>query len=104
VTLAVPCVSGGAVKWCTAGSAGRFTLHRVPSSATCNAAAAQFADYLTTGSLFTYEAPSINNLPRLRLELPVRLGAMASAYRLCDILVMRNGTRVGAPQPAVAPC
>jgi prepilin-type N-terminal cleavage/methylation domain-containing protein len=104
VTFAVPCVAGGVVKWCTAGAAGRFTLHRVPSTATCGAAAAQFADYLTTGSVFAYEAPSINNLPRLRVELPVRLGAMATAYRLCDILVMRNGRRVGAPQPAVAAC
>ena len=104
VTLAVPCVTGGVVKWCTAGSAGRFTLRRVASSATCNATSAQFADFLTTGSVFAYEPQSINNLPRLRVELPVRQTGMAAAYRLCDILVLRNGARVGAPQTAVAPC
>jgi prepilin-type N-terminal cleavage/methylation domain-containing protein len=104
VTLAVPCVTGGVVKWCTAGSAGRFTLRRVPSSATCNATSALFADFLTTGSVFAYEPQSINNLPRLRVDLPVRVDGMATAYRLCDILVMRNGARIGAPQAAVSPC
>jgi prepilin-type N-terminal cleavage/methylation domain-containing protein len=104
ITLAVPCVPSGVVKWCTVGSAARFTIRRLPSNGACDASSAKFADYLTTGSVFAYEPQSINNLPRLRVELPVRLGEMTASYRLCDILVMRNGTRTGAPQPAVAPC
>jgi type II secretory pathway pseudopilin PulG len=104
VTLAVPCVSGGVVKWCTAGSSGRYTLHRLPATGTCGATSATMADYLTTGSVFGYEIASINNLARLRVNLPVKLGSMKSPYTLCDILVMRNGVRAGSPGTAVNPC
>jgi Tfp pilus assembly protein PilW len=104
VTLAVPCVSGSVVKWCTAGSSGRYTLHRLPSTSTCDSTSAKLADYLTTGSVFQYEIASINNLARLRVDLPVMVGSMTSPYRLCDILVMRNGFRAGSPGTAVAPC
>jgi Tfp pilus assembly protein PilV len=104
VTLAVPCVSGGVVKWCTTGSSGRYTLHRLPSTGTCNSTSAPLADYLTTGSVFSYELASINNLARLRVNLPVKVGSMKSPYTLCDILVMRNSFRSGSPGTAVAPC
>jgi hypothetical protein len=104
VTLTVPCAASGVVTWCTAGSAGRFSLHRLPSNGVCNASAARFADYLTTGSVFAYEQASINSLPRLRVELPVRLDPDQTTYQLCDVLVLRNGVRSGAVQPAVAPC
>jgi Tfp pilus assembly protein PilW len=104
VTLAVPCVSGGTVKWCTAGSGARYTLHRVASSATCDATSAKFADYLTTGSVFNYELASINNLAKLRVNLPVQQRSMKTPYRLCDILVMRNSYRVGSPGTPVPAC
>jgi hypothetical protein len=70
----------------------------------CDASSAKYADNLTSGSVFGYELGSIDNLPKLRIDLRVRVGTMLSAYRLCDILVMRNGTRAGSPGPAVAPC
>jgi prepilin-type N-terminal cleavage/methylation domain-containing protein len=104
VTLAVPCVSGGTVKWCTAGSGTRYTLHRLASSATCDATSAKLADYLTTGSVFSYELASINNLAKLRVNLPVQQRSMKTPYRLCDILVMRNSYRVGSPGTPVPAC
>jgi Tfp pilus assembly protein PilV len=106
VTLAVAptCVAGGVVQWCTAGSSGRYTLHRLPSTGTCDANSATLADYLTTGSVFQYETASVNGLAKLRVSLPVKLGSMTSPYTLCDILAMRNSYRVGSPGTAVAPC
>jgi prepilin-type N-terminal cleavage/methylation domain-containing protein len=103
VTLAVPCVSGGVIRWCTAGSGSTFTLHRLPAAGACGSSAVRFAEHLTTGSVFAYQAASTDSLAKLRIDLPVRVGAM-SPYRLCDILVLRNGVRAGAPGAAVAPC
>lgn len=103
VTLAVPCVPGGVISWCTAASGTSFGLHRLAAAGACSSAAPRFAQHLTTGSVFGYQAASTDNLPRLRINLPVRLGSM-SPYRLCDILVMRNGVRAGAAGAAVAPC
>jgi type II secretory pathway pseudopilin PulG len=104
VTLAVPCVPGGTVKWCTAGSGTRYTLHRLASTATCDATSPKFADYLNTGSVFSYELASINNLAKLRVNLPVQQRSMKTPYRLCDILVMRNGVRAGSPGTPVPAC
>jgi prepilin-type N-terminal cleavage/methylation domain-containing protein len=107
VTLAVPCVAGGVVSWCTAavaGFTGRYTIHRRPTSGTCDSTSALYADYLTTGSVFSYELASINNLARLRTSLPVKLKSMLSPYTLCDILVMRNSTRTGSPGTPVPAC
>jgi type II secretory pathway pseudopilin PulG len=104
VTLAVPCVTGGTVKWCTAGSGTRYTLHRIASTATCDASSAKLADYLNTGSIFNYELASINNLARLRVNLPVQQRSMTTPYRLCDILVMRNSLRAGSPGTPAPAC
>jgi prepilin-type N-terminal cleavage/methylation domain-containing protein len=104
VTLAVPCVPGGTVKWCTAGSGTQYTLHRLASTAACDATSPKFADNLTTGSVFDYELASINNLAKLRVYLPVQLRAMKTPYRLCDILVMRNSYRAGSPGTPVPAC
>lgn len=105
VTLAVPCVAGGVVSWCTAlVSTGRYTLHRRPTSGTCDSTSALYADYLITGSVFGYELASINNLARLRTNLPAKHKSMTSPYTLCDILVMRNSTRTGSPGTPVPAC
>jgi type II secretory pathway pseudopilin PulG len=105
VTLAVPCVPGGVVSWCTASVAtGRYKLHRRAASGTCASTNAVYADYLTTGSVFAYETASIDNLAKLRANLPVKPPQMKTAYTLCDILVMRNSVRVGAAGTAVPPC
>jgi prepilin-type N-terminal cleavage/methylation domain-containing protein len=101
VTLAVPCVPGGVISWCTAASGTSFGLHRLAAAGACSSSAPRYAQHLTTGSVFAYETAAAM-LPRLRIDLPVRLGSMAP-YRLCDILVMRNGTRDGTGA-AVAPC
>lgn len=103
VTLAAPCVAGGVVQWCTAGSTAPFSLHRLQGAGPCTVAAARYADNLTTSSVFVYDDGSVDNLPRLRVDLPVLVGEMRSPYRLCDILVLRNGTREGAAT-VVAPC
>jgi prepilin-type N-terminal cleavage/methylation domain-containing protein len=107
VTMSVPCVSGGVVSWCTAsvaGSTSRYTLHRRPTTGTCDSTTARFVDYLTTGNVFTYEIASINNLAKLRVSLPVKLRSMTSPYTLCDVLVMRNSLRAGSPGTPVPAC
>jgi type II secretory pathway pseudopilin PulG len=104
VTLAVPCAPGGVVKWCTTGTSARYTLHRLATSATCGSTSPPYAEYLTTGSVFSYEPASINNLARLRVDLPAQLPAMKTPYRLCDTLVMRNSYRVGSPGTPVPAC
>jgi prepilin-type N-terminal cleavage/methylation domain-containing protein len=105
VTLAVPCVSGGVVSWCTSlVSTGRYTLHRRSTSGTCDSTSAPYADYLSTGSVFSYELASINNLARLRAYLPVKHRSMRSPYTLCDVVVMRNSTRTGSPGTPVPAC
>jgi prepilin-type N-terminal cleavage/methylation domain-containing protein len=103
VTLAAPCVAGGVVQWCTAGSTAPFSLHRLQGTGPCTVAASRYADNLTTSSVFVYDDGSVDNLPRIRVDLPVRVGDMRAPYRLCDILVMRNGTRAGAAT-VVPPC
>jgi prepilin-type N-terminal cleavage/methylation domain-containing protein len=97
VTLVLPagCSSGGTVSWCTVGSGSRYALYR-QSGATCGASGVRWADYLTTGSVFTIFGHSPTTLAKLRVDLTMSLRAAlrpSEAYELQDDLVLRNSTR-----------
>jgi len=98
VTLLMPpdCTST-AVTWCTQGSGSRFGLYRVDGAA-CSGGV-RVADYLTTGSVFSYTAPDTpsgsHTRARLHVDLPVDVkpGDGQAAYELVDDVVLRNSTR-----------
>lgn len=98
VTLLMPpdC-STTSVTWCTQGSASRYALYRA-TGASCTGAL-KIADYLTSGSVFTYTAPDTpagsHTRARLHVDLPVDVkpGDGHGAYRLTDDIVFRNSSR-----------
>jgi Tfp pilus assembly protein PilW len=99
------CPSGVAsAMWCTSGSGSRFALYRIaPSTGTCTGGT-KIADFLTTGSVFEYGAPSTASLARLKVDLIVDTSSISSGgvYRLCDEIALRNSGRSGsgtAPTP-----
>jgi len=105
VTLTVPCVSGGAVTWCTAGSATRYGLYRNAGS-TCSSSNTRYADMLVSGAVFTSVVQSSASLWKLHVDLRVNASPKRASetYELVDDVVMRNSTRsciTGSPSP---PC
>jgi prepilin-type N-terminal cleavage/methylation domain-containing protein len=54
------------------------------------------ADYITTGSVFTYTPPATGKLANLRLDLPVNLKPSdpGKTWRLHADIVLRNTTRL----------
>jgi Tfp pilus assembly protein PilV len=104
VTLTNPCITEGSVTWCTVANGARFDLRRLPGAGTCTTAGQVFAESLVSGSIFQYQAPSISNLGKLRVDLQVQLDSMQTPYRLCDLLVLRNTTRSGSSGTAVPAC
>jgi prepilin-type N-terminal cleavage/methylation domain-containing protein len=96
-TLTFPTGStcGTQVSWCTALiSTSRYGLYRT-ASATCNSSGTKWADYLTAGNGFTYQAPSFESLAKLGVDLPVNTKPSKAylAYRLTDSIALRNSTR-----------
>jgi prepilin-type N-terminal cleavage/methylation domain-containing protein len=111
------CASGShSVTWCTTGSSGRFALYRIVSTS-CAGGTVKVADYLTSGTIFTYLPPSshlvtstslgqgtastaivtqdlASTLPRLHVDMNLRLRAgLVDGYRLVDDIALRNGPR-----------
>jgi prepilin-type N-terminal cleavage/methylation domain-containing protein len=104
VTLDLPtgCPSGsGSVTWCTAGSGSRFGLYRRAVAGTCSTAAPSVrkADYLTTGSVFSYSLPTASSRAKLQVDFPVDIDTSSTAgtYRLIDGIALRNNTRMLNP-------
>ena len=115
------CASGAnSVTWCTTGSAGRYGLYRVAGTS-CTSPTNKIADYLTSGTIFTYLPPNSHvttlnggaggivtqdgssTLPRLHIDLTTQLrSGMVDAYRLADDIAFRNGPRACAS--GVASC
>ena len=105
VTLTVPCVSGAAVTWCTAGSGTRYGLYRNVGS-TCSSSNTRYADMLVSGAVFTSVVQSSASLWKLHVDLKVNASPKRASetYELVDDVVMRNSTRsciTGSPSP---PC
>lgn len=69
----------------------RYTLRRKKGSA----AAVAIADYLTTGSVFSYVAPSTTSLGQLHVDMTVNLypNEAWKKWRLVTDIVLRNTTR-----------
>jgi prepilin-type N-terminal cleavage/methylation domain-containing protein len=97
VTLSLPpCDGSKVVTWCTQANAGAYSLYR-NAGATCGGQ--DFADYLTSGSIFTYTAQNSpagsNALPRLHVDMTVNASptTTVSQLRVVDDLAFRNGPR-----------
>jgi prepilin-type N-terminal cleavage/methylation domain-containing protein len=98
VTLSLPpCNAPVSVTWCTRGSGSAYSLYRVAGS-TCTGGTS-YADFITSGSIFTYYAQNSptgsNVLPRLHVDLTVNPTPTIAGTRLhvIDDLVFRNGPR-----------
>lgn len=102
---AAGCNGGVSITWCTAaGTNGAYRLLRLNGSGTCTTDGREFADWLATSAVFTYQAPSLSSLAKLRVDLRVKLRQMQSEYRLCDALVLRNTLRQGSAGASAPPC
>lgn len=94
ITLPTTCSFGsGQVTWCTQGAGQRWGLYRV-AGATCTGGT-QYADYLTTASVFTYTASVTGtSLAKLHVDFPVNASpGTRSSYELVDDIVLHNSTR-----------
>ena len=106
--------SASSVTWCTTGSNGRYALYRIVATS-CTSPVAKYADYLTSGAIFTYLPPNSHlnsssslgtgatgmtlgdgssTLPRLHVDLTTQLqSGLHDSYRLVDDIAFRNGPR-----------
>ncbi len=101
LTLPVGCfrptgeTAGSPSTWCTVNvSANRYALYRSPGT-TCDSSGKLYADYLTSGNVFTY-TPPVPELGALNVNFVVDTNSQAispNAYRLTDDIVMRNTCR-----------
>jgi prepilin-type N-terminal cleavage/methylation domain-containing protein len=99
VTLSLPpCNAPVSVTWCTRGSGSAYSLYRIAGSS-CSGGTS-YADFITSGSIFTYYAqnsPSGSNvLPRLHVDMTVNATPTitGTSLHVLDDLVFRNGARV----------
>jgi prepilin-type N-terminal cleavage/methylation domain-containing protein len=96
ITLPAGCPSAAGVQTTVVydtASAGtnRYTLRRKLGAA----AAVPIADYLTSGNVFSYTAPSTDALGRLSVDMPVNVypNEAWKNWRLAADIVLRNTTR-----------
>jgi prepilin-type N-terminal cleavage/methylation domain-containing protein len=90
------CAAANSLTWCTQGSGNRYALYRA-SGMSC-AGGIKYADFLTTGSVFTfhtYNQPAGSyTLARLHVNMPDNVkGSGLGTYRLADDIVFRNSPR-----------
>jgi Tfp pilus assembly protein PilW len=113
VTFTDPCISVSAsnLTWCTATVSGDIGLYRQLGSTCSSASPAQRQiDRLTTSSVFSYQAPWTGSLALVYVNLPINtataknVSSSSDTYRLCDGIVLRNSTRIGAGSYAASPC
>lgn len=100
------CDSTGTVQWCTvANGAGRFKLLRLSGTGACATSGRFYADFLTTGSIFAIGTPTPSKLAEAKVDLRLKHRQMKTPYRLCDVLVLRNSSRVSSsPTTAAGTC
>ena len=106
VTLTVPCVSGGTVSWCSAGSGQRYALYRNLGSSCSSAAGVRFADMLISSAVFSHAVQSTGSLWKLHVDLRVNVTPKRASetYELADDIVLRNSTRTCITGSPVPPC
>ena len=96
-TMTLPSSCGSQISWCTVAfgtSTTRYGLYR-QSGATCGTSGLKWADYLTSGNIFTYSAQSTSTLAKLHVDYPVNVKPSKSTelYELIDDIVLRNSSR-----------
>lgn len=95
-TLTVDAACGSQISWCTVAVSGttRYALYR-QSGATCGSSGVKWADYLTSGNVFTYTAQSSQSLAKLSVDLPINLKPTRTSetYELKGDIALRNSTR-----------
>jgi len=96
-TLTLPSSCGSQISWCTVAvgaSTTRYALYR-QSGATCGTSGVKWADYLTSGNVFTYTAQSAQSLAKLSVDLPINLRPSRTfeTYELKGDIALRNSTR-----------
>jgi|SRR5579862_1439098 len=103
VTLSeTPCDGTVLVTWCTQANGSFYSLYRV-SGSSCTGGA-DWADYLTSGSIFSYLGPNQTNttpatgsyaLPRLHVDMTINPTPTSgsTSFRVVDDLVFLNGAR-----------
>ena len=95
-TLTLDAACGSQVSWCTVAVTGttRYALYR-QSGATCGSSGVKWADYLTSGNVFTYTAQSSQSLAKLSVDLPVNVKPTRTfqTYELKGDIALRNSTR-----------
>ena len=102
-TTQADCDSTGTVKWCTVASGtGRYKLLRLSGTGACSTAGRFYGDYLTTGSVFAIGTPTTSKLAEVKVDLRLKQRLMKSPYRLCDVVVLRNSSRVAYSPATVA--
>jgi prepilin-type N-terminal cleavage/methylation domain-containing protein len=97
ITLPASCPSAGGVQSTVVydtslTSTNRYKLRRKKGSA----AAVPIADYITSGNVFAYTAPTTSTLARLTVDMPVNVypNEAWKRWRLVADIVLRNSTRV----------
>jgi prepilin-type N-terminal cleavage/methylation domain-containing protein len=95
-TLTLNSSCGSQVSWCTVAVTGttRYALYR-QTGATCGSSGVKWADYLTSGNVFTYTAQSSQSLAKLSVDLPVNVRPTRTyeTYDLKGDIALRNSTR-----------
>jgi hypothetical protein len=96
------------IRWCVlappGAQTGRYALYRSKAATCTTANGVQWADYLTTQSVFTYTVQSSQSLASLGVALVVNAkpGSTHGTFHLNDDIVLRNSSRTcitGSPSP-----
>lgn len=97
VTMTLGAACGTTITWCTQGSGSRYGLYRVVG-ASCTGGV-MWADYLTTGTVFTMSAKNTPansySLPRLHVNFPIDTDPLVpgGVFAVVDDIAFRNSAR-----------
>jgi type II secretory pathway pseudopilin PulG len=86
--------------WCTQGSSSRFNLYRARGDGlSCPGTGVRWAEYLTTGAVFSSPVANPCELKTIGVDLPVNVkpNKPQERYRLNDDIVLRNSGRAACP-------
>ena len=95
MVLPPQCPTSGAVSVSVSYQTANVSSNRYRLTRTMNSVTSTVADYITTANLFTYTAPSYNNLGKLHVDIPVNVYPTEgwNTWRLTDDIALRNTLR-----------
>jgi prepilin-type N-terminal cleavage/methylation domain-containing protein len=97
-TLLLSGCGSGDVSWCTdtSGTGTGYSLYRLAGDACSSTTGKLYADYLTSGSLFTPVASSSTSLAKVHVDVIVNVAPAKAvdSFELVDDMVLRNSLRV----------